>query len=182
MTTYIVLLRGINVGGKNKVPMRELKQHLEELGFQDVMTYIQSGNVILKSRLGAQIITDKIEAMLPAKFKLDSSIIKILTLTAGQLQAIVDNKPKGFGDQPDLYYSDAVFLMGIDADTAMEVFDPKEGVDRVWKGEGVIYSERLGALRTKSRLNKIVGTPAYKSMTIRSWNTTIKLLGIIKDL
>jgi len=162
--------------------MRELKQHLEELGFQDVMTYIQSGNVILKSRLGAQIITDKIEAMLPAKFKLDSSIIKILTLTAGQLQAIVDNKPKGFGDQPDLYYSDAVFLMGIDADTAMEVFDPKEGVDRVWKGEGVIYSERLGALRTKSRLNKIVGTPAYKSMTIRSWNTTIKLLGIIKDL
>jgi len=182
MTTYIVLLRGINVGGKNKVPMRELKQHLEELGFQDVMTYIQSGNVILKSRLGAQIITNKIEAMLPAKFKLDSSIIKILTLTAGQLQAIVDNKPKGFGDQPDLYYSDAVFLMGIDADTAMEVFDPKEGVDRVWKGEGVIYSERLGALRTKSRLNKIVGTPAYKSMTIRSWNTTIKLLGIIKDL
>jgi len=182
MTTYIVLLRGINVGGKNKVPMRELKQHLEELGFQDVMTYIQSGNVILKSRLGAQIITDKIEALLPAKFKLDSSIIKILTLTAGQLQAIVDNKPKGFGDQPDLYYSDAVFLMGIDADTAMEVFDPKEGVDRVWKGEGVIYSERLGALRTKSRLNKIVGTPTYKSMTIRSWNTTIKLLGIIKDL
>ena len=66
--------------------------------------------------------------------------------------------------------------MGIDAPTAMKVFDPRPGVDEVWPGTGVIYSQRLSAQRTKSRLGKIVGTPAYKSMTIRSWATTLALL------
>ena len=79
-----------------------------------------------------------------------------------------------------MYHSDAVFLMGIDADEAMLVFDPREGVDTVWPGDGVIYSQRLSAQRTKSRLGKIVGTPAYKSMTIRSWQTTLALMDLVK--
>ncbi|MDK2980220.1 MAG: hypothetical protein PWQ55_567 [Chloroflexota bacterium] len=58
--------------------------------------------------------------------------------------------------------------MDIDAAETMSVFNPCVGVDRIWPGEGVIYSQRLSALRTKSRLNKIMGSPAYKSMTIRS--------------
>ena len=66
--------------------------------------------------------------------------------------------------------------MGIDSATAMQVFDPRPGVDEVWPGKGVIYSQRLTAQRTKSRLSKIMGTPAYKSMTIRSWATTLALL------
>jgi len=70
--------------------------------------------------------------------------------------------------------------MGIDAPTAMKVFDPRPGVDEVWPGTGVIYSQRLSAQRTKSRLGKIVGTPAYKSMTIRSWATTLKLLELVE--
>ncbi|HUC20941.1 MAG TPA: hypothetical protein VMR98_05640, partial [Candidatus Polarisedimenticolaceae bacterium] len=65
---------------------------------------------------------------------------------------------------------------------AMSVFSPREGVDKVWPGDGVIYSQRLSSQRTKSRLSKIVGTPAYKSMTIRSWNTTTKLLKILEEL
>ena len=98
-----------------------------------------------------------------------------------QFQAISDNKPPGFGEQPDKYHSDAIFLMGIDAAQALPVFDPREGVDKVWPGNGVIYSQRLSALRTKSRLSRIVGTPAYQSITIRSWSTTTKLLEILKD-
>ena len=89
---------------------------------------------------------------------------------------MVRDRPKGFGDQPDRFHSDAVFLMGIDASAAMKVFDPRPGVDEVWPGKGVIYSQRLSAQRTKSRLSKIVGSPAYKSMTIRSWQTTLALL------
>ena len=105
-----------------------------------------------------------------------------LVLTRDQFQAIIDNKPKGFGEQPEKYHSDAIFLMGIDAAQAMSVFDPREGVDKVWPGEGVIYSQRLSAQRTKSRLSKIMGTPAYQSMTIRSWNTTIKLLKMLEEI
>jgi uncharacterized protein (DUF1697 family) len=179
MTKYIVLLRGINVGGKNKIPMTELKKSFEELGFEKVSTYIQSGNVLLQSKLSPKTIAQKIETILPKKFKLDSSIIKVLPLTLAELKPVIKNKPKGFGDQPEKYHSDVIFLMDIDSKEAMSVFKPREGVDMVWPGKGVIYSQRLSSQRTKSRLNKIMGTPAYKSMTIRNWNTTMKLLELL---
>ena len=176
MTRYLVLLRGINVGGKNKVPMAPLRELLESLGHTDVSTYIASGNVILSSDRSAAAIKGELEKALPKTFKLDSELIAVLVLTRAQLRAVVQNRPKGFGDKPDTYNSDAVFLMGIDATDAMKVFDPRPDVDAVWPGKGVIYSQRLTAQRTKSRLGKIVGTPAYKSMTIRSWATTTALL------
>lgn len=159
--------------------MASLRECLEELGFTGVLTYIASGNVILRSDKPAKEIKNLIEEFLPKKFKLDSELIKVLVLSRKQLQAVIDNKPKGFGEQPDTYHSDAVFLMDINAIEAMAVFAPREGVDKVWPGDGVIYSQRLSAQRTKSRLSKIVGTPAYKSMTIRSWNTTTKLLELL---
>ena len=176
MTRYLVLLRGINVGGRNKVPMAALRDLLESHGHTKVSTYIASGNVILSSDQSAAAIKRELEEALPKTFKLDSELIAVLVLTRAQLRAVVRDRPKGFGDKPDTYNSDAVFLMGIDAPTAMKVFDPRPGVDEVWPGKGVIYSQRLTAHRTKSRLGKIVGTPAYKSMTIRSWATTLALL------
>jgi uncharacterized protein (DUF1697 family) len=182
MNTYLVLLRGINVGGKNKVPMAGLRKCLEELGFSNVSTYIASGNVILKSDKHAEEIQAQIEAALPGRFTLDNELIKVLVLTRNQLQAVIDNKPEGFGEQPEKYHSDAIFLMDMNSAQAMPVFNPREGVDKVWPGDGVIYSQRLSAQRTKSRLGKIVGTPAYKSMTIRSWNTTTKLLEILRQV
>lgn len=182
MNTYVILLRGINVGGKNKVSMAGLRECLEGLGFRNVTTYIASGNVILESDKTADKVQALIEENLPKSFKLDSDLIKILVLSRAQLQAVVNNKPKGFGEQPDKYHSDAVFLMDIGSDQAMAVFDPREGVDKIWPGNGVIYSQRLSSERTKSRLSKIVGTPAYKSMTIRTWNTTTKLLEMLRKI
>jgi uncharacterized protein (DUF1697 family) len=182
MNTYVILLRGINVGGKNKVPMASLKQCLEELGFSNVSTYIASGNVILASDKPPDAIKAQIEKALPECFKLDSELIKVLVLTRHQLQAAIDHKPEGFGEQPETYHSDAIFLMEMDAAQVIGVFDPRAGVDQVWPGEGVIYSQRLSAQRTQSRLRKIIATPAYKSMTIRSWNTTIKLLELLRKI
>ena len=179
METWIALLRGINVGGKNKVRMADLRQCLEELGFAQVSTYIASGNVILESDQQPDAIKTQIEGLLPEKFTLDNKLIKVLVLTRRQFQAVIENKPKGFGDQPDQYHSDAIFLIDIDMDQAMPVFSPREGVDKIWAGEGVIYSQRLSAQRTKSRLSKIMAAPAYKSMTIRSWQTTTKLLELL---
>lgn len=181
MNSYVILLRVVNVGGKNKVSMADLRGHLEKQGFSNVSTYIASGNVILSSSRQPDVIKAQIEEILTANFTLDSKIIKALVVPRSQLQAVVDNKPKGFGEQPEKYYSDAIFLMDIHLAEAMAAFAPRDGVDKIWPGDGVVYSQRLGAMRTKSRLSKIVGTPAYKSMTIRSWNTTTKLLQILND-
>jgi uncharacterized protein (DUF1697 family) len=116
MTSYLVLLRGINVGGRNKVPMAELRGILEDLGFENVATYIASGNVFLDSKLSAKKVASKIEAALPKAFKLDAELIRVLVLSAAQLEAVVKGRPRGFGSQPAKYHSDAIFLMDIDAD------------------------------------------------------------------
>jgi uncharacterized protein (DUF1697 family) len=171
----VVLLRGINVGGKNPVPMARLREVLGELGYEDVLTYIASGNVILSSDHKPDRIKREIEDVLPKTFKLHTENLAVHVLTAAQVQAVIDHRPKGFGDEPGTYHSDAIFLMGISATEAMAAFDPREGVDRVWPGDGVIYSQRLSAERTKSRLNKVMSSPLYKSMTIRNWATTTKL-------
>ncbi len=179
-TTYLALLRGINVGGKNKVPMAELKALLEELGLEDVRTYIQSGNAIFASSLAATTIARRIEESLTSRFKLDDELVKVLVLSHAELKAVVDKRPKGFGDEPGKYHSDAIFLMEIDGDEAFALFSPREGVDRVWQGDRMIYSQRLSAQRTRSRLNRIMTSPLYKSMTIRSWQTTHKLLEMME--
>ena len=163
------------------MPMAKLKTCLEELGFSDVTTYIASGNAIVGSNKNADQIKKLIEKALPKNFKLDSDLLKVLVLTKDQIQAVVTNKPKGFGEESKKYHSDTIFLMGITATQAMKVFTPKEGVDKIWKGKGLIYSQRLSALRTKSRLNRIMMAPEYKSMTIRNWNTTTKLVQLMED-
>jgi uncharacterized protein (DUF1697 family) len=180
MTTYLLLLRGINVGGKNKIPMSNLRKCLEDLGFTNVTTFIASGNVILDSSKKPIEIKNMIEKALSVCFKIDSDVIKVLVLTCKQLQAIIEQKPKGFGDHPEKYHSDAIFLLDIDVKRAISLFNPREGVDKVWPGNGVIYSQRLSAMRTKSRLREVMGTPEYKSMTIRNWSTTTTLLRLLK--
>ena len=179
MRTYVVLLRGINVGGKNRVPMAELRACLEARGLSDVRTLIASGNVVVRSTKGAAAIGELVERALPECFALDTELVRVHVLTDAAFRAIVADRPPGFGEEPDTYHSDAIFLMGISVTEAMGVFRPREGVDEVWPGKGVIYSQRLSAERTKSRLGAIVGTVPYRSMTIRSWQTTVRILELL---
>ncbi len=176
---FVALLRGINVGGKNKVPMAELKSCFEELGYENIQTYIASGNVIFESKKSSAKLTDEIQEALPKKFKLDSELITILVLSDKQLKKVIHQAPKGFGTESGKYHSDAIFLMGISSDEAFKIFNPREGVDKVWQGDLAIYSQRLSAQRTKSRLSKIMSSPLYKQMTIRNWATTVKLLELM---
>lgn len=179
MGRYVVLLRGINVGGLNPVSMAALQSCIEELGCTAVATLLASGNVVLQSTKSAATLSAEIEAALPSKFKLDTASIRVLVLSAAQFLAMIDDRPRGFGDEADKYHSDAIFLMGIKPADALLAFDPRDGVDTVWAGKGIIYHQRLSARRTKTRLNKMMGTPAYKSMTIRSWQTVQKLAGML---
>lgn len=178
---YVVLLRGINVGGTSKVPMADLKRCLEDLGYANVTTYIASGNAIIESALPATTIKQQIESALPQHFDLTNKSAKVLVLTPAQLRTVIATKPKGFGEQPATYHSDVIFLIDIETDKAIKVFDPREGIDAIWPGQGVIYSQRLSAQRTKSRLNKIMSTPAYQSITIRTYGTVKKLLELVQS-
>src|SRR5262245_61823603 len=146
---FVALLRGINVGGKNKVPMAELKACFEALGCENVQTYIASGNVIFDSAREPTDLTAEIQLALPKAFKLDGELIKVLLLAHDDLQRVIAKAPKTFGTEPAKYHSDAIFLIGVSADVAIKVFSPREGVDTVWPGDMVIYSQRLSAKRTQ---------------------------------
>src|SRR4029450_8667801 len=126
---YLALLRGINVGGKNRVPMAELKACFEELGCENVRTYIASGNVMFESNKSSAQLTEEVQDALPTKFRLDSELIRILVLSHDQLQKVIDQAPKGFGSEPGKYHSDAIFLMGIPSDEAIKIFTPRAGVE-----------------------------------------------------
>jgi uncharacterized protein (DUF1697 family) len=175
---YLALLRGINVGGKNAVAMPELREAFEGLGFDDVSTYINSGNVLFRAPRGkSHEMAAKIEAKLTKRFGIE---LKVVLQTEAQLRAVVDGAPRGFGAKTER--CDVIFLRKpLTVKKAFGVFETREGVDRVWAGKGVVYFSRLAAKATRSRMSKIVGRPEYKEMTIRSWSTTTKLLALMDD-
>lgn len=99
------------------------------------------------------------------------------------MRATVDRAPAGFGDDPARYRYDAIFLKApLTARTAIKSVPTKEGVDRADVGPGVLYFSRLTSRATQSRLSKIVGTPVYRNMTIRNWNTTTKLARMLEGV
>ena len=181
MSAYVILMRGINVGGKNKIPMAELKLCLEGLGFENVVTYIQSGNVVLRSDLDAEALSAKIEDMLPKKFKLNSSMIRVVALDYKTFKKIVMQAPKEFGKDSTSYRYNVIFLMNLSATKAMEQIDTRPGVDQVWQGDKAIYYRNSIPNASKSRLSKIAQQPIYQSITIRNWNTTTQLLKLLEE-
>ncbi|WP_084104025.1 DUF1697 domain-containing protein [Demequina sp. NBRC 110056] len=178
--THVALIRGINVGGRRPVPMARLREALEERGYAGVRTYIQSGNVLLGApRRAPATVATAVERALAEEFDVDTVVV---ALTADALRTAVHDAPEGFGEAPDTFHSDVAFLRpGVSSADALAAFGIREGVDTAWAGEGAVYFQRLSAERTKSRMSKVVGTPMYADMTIRSWTTTLALVAMLDD-
>ena len=175
MAQYIALLRGINVGGKNLIRMADLKTSFEDQGLRSVSTYIASGNVLFESsERSAARLTQQIEHLLSAAFNHYKA--SVVLRTKAQMRSVVERAPKGFGSQPSRYRSDVLFLMPpARASAVLKSLPTKEGVDQAKAGPGVIYWSRLASRASSSRLSRVASMPIYKSMTIRSWSTTVKL-------
>ncbi|WKZ35977.1 MAG: DUF1697 domain-containing protein [Anaerolineales bacterium] len=179
VTQYLALLRGINVGGKNIIKMADLKACFESLGFSDVVTYIQSGNVLFKSAEKDKAkLTNLIEMELPKRFNYAA---RLVTVTHKELKKTVDTAPRGFGSELERYRYDVIFLKEpLTPKEAMKNVSTKEGVDAAHMGEHVLYFSRLVSRASQSHLTKIISLPVYQSMTIRNWNTTTKLLALME--
>lgn len=178
MAIYVALLRGINVGGKNLIRMPALKAAFETDGFADVSTYIQSGNVLFSSSASrSAALTNRIEAMLAEAF---DYVPTVVVRSRAQMRAIVEHAPKGFGARPATYRYDVIFLKEpLTAAKAIGEVPTNPAVDTSHAGNGVLYFSRLTAKATASRMNRIVSSPIYPSLTIRNWNTTTKLLSLM---
>lgn len=175
MKSYVALLRGINVGGKNKVPMADLREVFETAGHAHVSSYIASGNVLFSSAESATTLEQSLERAIEARFGFP---ILVVVVSHAALRRIVDKAPAGFGDLAT-YHCDTLFpKKPLTPAGAMKVVSLREEVDQAWAANGVVYFARLSARRTQG---KMVGTPEYRQMTGRSWATTTKLLALLDE-
>lgn len=163
---YLALLRGINVGGNNIIRMADLKQCLEQSGFDDVATYIQSGNVLFSATdADVKKITSRIESLLSKRFDYES---RIVVISYTQLKHAVDHAPEHFGEYPETFRYDVMFVRPpLRPADVIDKVPVKEGVDLAHAGKHVLYFSRLIAKASHSRLSRIVALPLYKEITIR---------------
>jgi len=179
-TRYVAFLRGINVGGRNKISMADLRGIFEDAGFGNVSTYIQSGNVAFESGGARAKLEADIEALLT---DLLESPPVVVVRSHRQMRTIVDDAPAEFAGRIDHHHRDVVFLKApLTPARAMGVVQLRDGVDDAWAGPGVVYFSRVIAQKTKSTMNRIVGTQEYRLMTIRNWATTTTMLSVLDDM
>jgi uncharacterized protein (DUF1697 family) len=172
--TYVALLRGINVGGKNKVPMAGLRAALESLGFEEVVTYVQSGNVVFDAPSAkAAEVGARIEKRIAKDFGLD---ITVVLRTPAELRKVAAGNPflKGGAETSKLH---VVFLDRKPAAKAVSQLDPDRSPpdELSVRGREIYLHLPGGSARTKLTIDyfeKRLGVRA----THRNWNTVTKLV------
>ena len=144
------------------------------MGFSDVITYIQSGNIIFKTpEENKYVLTQQIEKGLSEQFNYQS---KIVLISYNQYEHIIKHTPEDFGKYTETYKYDVVFLKEpLTPKEAIKYFSIREGIDKVYEGLFTLYISRLIKEASKSYIQKIISQPVYQEMTIRNWNTAKKL-------
>jgi uncharacterized protein (DUF1697 family) len=177
MPTQIALLRGINLGARNRVPMPELRAHLTEAGYGDVRTLLQSGNVVLDADEPPERLAANLERELAERFGVRSPVV---VRTREQLAAVVALDPlRAVVEQDKLYQ--VSFLSAEPEPAALErlaVADvaPERYVHAgreiyAWHPAG-IHRSPLARLLSDARLGVVA--------TARNWSTTVKLLALAR--
>lgn len=176
---YIALLRGINISGKNKISMPELKNLLEENNYQNVSTYLNSGNIIFECNIdNKETIMDNIHTLIKTKFILD---IPVYITTDKELEDILNNSPKWWGSNNKEIYDNLIFI--IPPTKYEEVYNtigsPKEGLEQIEEYNNCIFwSFDLNNYRKSNWWVKTASTDIKDKITIRTANTMRKILEI----
>ena len=168
MKTYIVLLRGINVSGKNKLPMADLRNLLNDLGFQNVQTYIQSGNIILTSEESKTAICKKIKDRIAIKFGYN---VPVIAKTVSEWKKAINNYPFPT-DNPKIVAF--VFLDKKVSETKIEakgVNDDEYEIDN-----NIVYIYCPSTFAKTKLSNNLFERKLNVTATTRNYNTTLKLL------
>lgn len=178
MAQYIVLLRGINVGGHRKIKMADLRSELEGLGFEEVKTYIQSGNIVLRSANSAEELSKKVEAMILEKFGFE---VPSLVRTKAQIEAEVQfSEANKIEDLPE----NLVFICLIEGKPTVEAMEKLEEASKniephKFSGEAFHFSLPDGARNAKISNNFFEQKLKLRAST-RNLKTLRKLLDMVE--
>jgi uncharacterized protein (DUF1697 family) len=174
---HVALLRGINVGGNNKIPMAHLRRLCQDLGWTEVVSYINSGNVVFAAERSdhlamAQALEDAIEHSLGFR-------PRVLVKSGEDVAAIAAAIPASWTNDAAMK-SDVVYLLdGVDAAQASATLAPRAGVDHVVNASGAFIWMVSRSDATRSGLHGMVATPLYRQATVRNVNTARKLAALV---
>ena len=177
MVNYIALLRGINISGKNKIAMAELKNEVEQLGYKNVRTYLNSGNVIFESdTYDKKLIKETIEKMIQEKFKFT---IPVFVLTKNELEDILNHCPNWWGSDNKEIYDNLIFI--IPPTTYDEVYqtlqEPNSDFEKIQEYKNnIFWSYQLKDYKKTNWWPKTARTSIANKITIRTANTMKKVL------
>jgi uncharacterized protein (DUF1697 family) len=180
MATLLVLLRGINVGGRNKIAMADLRHAFTEMGFGDPRTYIQSGNVVVSSRRAAGPRTvGMIERGLSDTF---GYAARVVVRDLPQMTTVVRQIPKGWdvGDA-SMRYNVIFTTHGLTAKELLGQVSPKPGIEAVGAGDQALYWSAPFETLTRTAMIKLSAHPAYPELTIRNLRTTLALFDQMRE-
>ncbi|MBQ1877588.1 MAG: DUF1697 domain-containing protein [Erysipelotrichaceae bacterium] len=182
MKRQIALLRGINISGKNKIAMPELKREFERLGFKDVRTYLNSGNVLFDSETeDAGKLTETIEVMIREHFQLD---IPVFVIAIEDLKDILENAPSWWGSDDKAIYDNLIFILPPTdfEEVHSQIGEPKEGLERIMNyRNAVFWSFDLKLHQKTNWWPKTAALPIGSRLTIRTANTVRKLADLQEE-
>ncbi|MED4400125.1 DUF1697 domain-containing protein [Metabacillus fastidiosus] len=175
---YIALLRGINVGGKNKIDMKLLKQTFEKVGMNDVVTYINTGNIIFSCKdISKTELSRILEEAIHNDFELQ---IKVVVRSIDDIRGIINAIPATWKNDKDMT-SDVMFLWDeIDDESVLKNLVIKPNIDSVTYVPGAILWSIDKKNITKSGRSKLIGSKIYKQVTIRNVNTARKIYELMQ--
>ena len=181
MEKFVALLRGINISGKNKIPMQELRLGFESLGYKEVVTYLNSGNVIFSSNINDKVkISNDIYKMLENKFNFK---IPVFVIKSDELNNFLSNKPDWWGTGDKNIYDNIIFI--IPPTTYKDVYeslgDPKIELEKIKEYKNnIFWSYDLKNYRKTNWWSKTASTIIRNSITIRTANTMKKVLELCR--
>jgi uncharacterized protein (DUF1697 family) len=177
---YVALIRGINVGGNNIVPMQGLAKTLEGIGLGGVSWYIASGNVFFESKeRDARKLEKKIEAAMEKGHKVSTNTV---VRSRDEMEATMKALPPSWNKPSPLKRYYVMFLRHeVNTGTVLDELEPAQGVEALTYGAGALFWETVIKLQTRSKIAKIMSRPLYKQVTIRNLNTTLKIAQLIAE-
>ena len=179
MKRYVALLRGINISGKNKVPMAELKNGFENLAFEEVRTYLNSGNVIFSSdEDDTRKFTHQIEVMVKKQFGLD---IPVFVISSELLEDILHNAPDWWGNGNKEIYDNLIFIMppATFAEVWDEIGEPREGLEKIKNYKAAVFwSFSRKDYQKTNWWRETASANISGKLTIRTANTVRKIVGM----
>lgn len=180
MNVFVALLRGVNVGGNNMISMRALKESFEKMGFTQVSTYINSGNIIFTTKeADARKLEIKIEQMLLKEYQLDS---KVVLRNLPEMAKLVKTLPSGWGGDTSWRYNVMFLRHTIDSKKILDDLPVNSDIEAIVYRPGTLLWSALAIEANRSNMVKLSSKKIFKDMTVRNLNTTKKLYELMKKV